>query len=189
MIFFKFSKEEIEDLLVAWAVISLSFTFALMGGVFRIERSFLKIFFFSLITVGLGFLLHEISHKLVAQRYGFWAEFRRFDLGLIFALLFSFFGTIFAAPGAVMIFAPFSTKEENGKISLAGPLANLILAILFLFLSKIHPLFYFGAKINASLAFFNLLPFPPLDGFKVISWSPFYWGLALLFSLAFQFLI
>jgi len=33
------------------------------------------------------------------------------------------------------------------------------------------------------------LPFPPLDGFKVISWSPFYWGLALLFSLAFQFLI
>jgi Zn-dependent protease len=185
---FQFSKEEIEDLLIAWMIISLSFTFVLGGG-FRIGKGFLKIFFFSLITVGLGFLLHEIAHKIVAQKYGFWAEFRRFDLGLIFALIFSLFGTVFAAPGAVMIFAPFSSKEENGKIALAGPLSNLLLATLFLFLSKIHPIFYFGSKINAGLAFFNLLPFPPLDGFKVISWSFFYWGITILFSLAIQFLI
>jgi len=189
MTFFKFSKEEIEDLLVAWIVISLAFAFALSGGAFRIGKDFLMVFFFSLFTVGLGFLIHEISHKFVAQRYGFWAEFRRFDLGLIFALILSFFGTVFAAPGAVMIFAPFSTKEENGKISLAGPLSNLFLAILFFILGKIHPLFYLGAKINLSLAIFNLLPIPPLDGFKVISWSPLFWFLAIIFALAFQFLI
>ncbi|MCD6434530.1 MAG: site-2 protease family protein, partial [Candidatus Diapherotrites archaeon] len=32
-----------------------------------------------------------------------------------------------------------------------------------------------GAYINFFLAFFNLLPVPPLDGSKVIVWNKFVW--------------
>ena len=46
----------------------------------------------SLVAVSTGFLMHELMHKFVAQRYGAWAEFRVFPLGLMMAILFSFFG-------------------------------------------------------------------------------------------------
>jgi len=46
-------------------------------------------------------------------------------------LLFSLFGFIIAAPGAVFI-RGMITRERNGKISLAGPMTNIVLAILFL---------------------------------------------------------
>jgi Zn-dependent protease len=185
---FKFSKTEIEDLLISWLVISVVFAIVLGGGVFGFQKYFLERLFLSAITVGIAFLCHELAHKFVAQRYGFWAEFRKFEFGLIAALLFSFFGFVFAAPGAVMIFAPFSTREQNGKIALAGPLTNIVLGILCLMLSKIFPVFSFGAQINFFLALFNLFPFPPLDGIKVFLWSPLVWGVSIAIPLVIQFL-
>jgi len=185
---FKFSKTEIEDLLISWLTISIVFAIVLGGGVFSSQKYFLEKLFISGITVGIAFLAHELAHKFVAQRYGFWAEFRKFDFGLMIALFFSLFGFVFAAPGAVMIFAPFSNREQNGKIALAGPLTNVILGILCLALAKISPLFSFGARINLFLAFFNLLPFPPLDGSKVFLWSPLIWGISIGAPLVFQFL-
>ena len=50
---------------------------------------------------------------------------------LVLAILMSFFGFIFAAPGAVVIKASYIHPSKNGKISLAGPLTNIILALLF----------------------------------------------------------
>jgi Zn-dependent protease len=44
-----------------------------------------------------------------------------------------------------------------------------------------------GARLNLWLAAFNLLPFPPLDGFKVFSWKPAVWALVALPSLALSF--
>jgi len=133
------------------------------------------------VTVGVAFLLHELGHKFMAQRYGYWSEFRRFDSGLIFAVFLSFFGLIFAAPGAVMI-AGLPTKEQSGKISLAGPLVNTVLAFLLfllglflahfgLFTPLLQNIVGLGIMINAWLALFNMIPFYPLDGSKVISWS------------------
>lgn len=187
----KFSEEELIHLLYAWAAIS--FSFAILAS--KAEIGFLNFpqnFLVSVFTVGLAFLIHEISHKIVAQRYGCWAEFRKFDLGLILAVLMSFFGFVFAAPGAVFIFGLISEKE-NGKIAAAGPISNLILALLLFISFLIFPKFFVfpeivfrilaqGFYVNIWLAFFNLLPFPPLDGSKIISWSPLVWGLMLLIS-------
>jgi Zn-dependent protease len=179
-----YSEEELIHLLHAWAVISFAFTVYLAGGIQGLGKNFIGNFIFSGITVGTAFILHELAHKIVAQKYGCWAEFRKFDLGLTMAVLMSFFGVIIAAPGAVMISGLIS-RRENGIISVAGPITNIILAILFLIshylllyfvgLEAISPILlkiiYFGFYINSWLAFFNMIPIPPLDGSKVLTWS------------------
>ncbi len=127
-------------------------------------------------TVGIAFLLHEMAHKIVAQKYGYWAEFRMSPTMLMFAILLAYFvGIVFAAPGAVMIVGQYITRSQNGKIAIAGPMTSILLVFLFLpllwlggFIAKIG---IYGVIINILIALFNLLPFGPLDGRKVIKWS------------------
>jgi len=177
----KFSETEIIDLLWAWAAISFAFTVLLGGGISGIQEaglSFIILFVVAAVTVGIGFIFHELAHKIVAQKYGCWAEFRKWNFGLILAVMMSFLGFIFAAPGAVMIDGMVS-REQNGKISIAGSLTNIILALLFLAVGYmvgattplINMIIFYGFFINAFLALFNMIPVPPLDGSKVIAWS------------------
>ena len=102
--------------------------------------------------------------------------------GLIFALVTAFaVGFVFVAPGAVYIHGNYIKNSENGKISLAGPATNIILALLFLSI----PMFFqnsllvgigiLGATVNSFLAFFNLIPFSMLDGAKIFRWNPVIW--------------
>jgi Zn-dependent protease len=168
----KFTKKEIKELLKAWFFISLAFAILFAG-----LENLLRGFILSGLTVGLAFLFHEIMHKALAIKYGLEAEFRAFDKMLWLALLFSFFGFIIAAPGAVMIKGRLS-KEKNGKISLAGPMTNISLAGVFLILlislnpEGIFSLFLdFGFRINSLLALFNILPIPGFDGSKVLKWN------------------
>ena len=74
-----------------------------------------------------AFLLHEIAHKIVARRYGCWAEFRANPSGLRFGvILAAVLGIVFMAPGAVMV-AGRTTKTQFGRIALAGPVTNVFL--------------------------------------------------------------
>jgi Zn-dependent protease len=137
-------------------------------------------------TVGVGFILHELSHKFAALHYGYWAEFRKDNLMLFVAVVMAALaGFVFAAPGATMIYAPAITRRENGIISTAGPATNLALAIPFVvaaltaggFASVVGTM---GWQVNGMLAAFNTLPVGPLDGKKVFSWNPAVFGLLIL---------
>ena len=188
----KFSKREIKDLWIAGFVISLAFAILLSGGykaIISFNSVILIAFLVAFFTAGIGFLLHELMHKYIAQNYGLRAEFKAFYPGLWLALLFSLFGFILAAPGAVFI-KGFITRERNGKISLAGPATNITLAFLFLItllIIKPEGLFgYFvkyGLSINALLAAFNMIPIMPFDGAKVISWNKKIYFIALIISI------
>jgi Zn-dependent protease len=149
----------------------------------------INIFFYlipvTLVSVGLGFVLHELSHKFVAIHYGFYAEYRMWVQGLILALITAYFGFVFAAPGAVYIHGEYISKEENGKISLAGPMTNVVLAFIFMgiaFLFQSPSLIYLmgilGFTVNSFLALFNLIPLSVFDGAKVFKWNPVIWGLS-----------
>ncbi len=169
----RFSKEEIKDLLKAWIAITLAFTIVNVG--LSLGTDFVIGFLISGLTVGLGFLAHELSHKFLAQRYGCFAEFRSFDQMLILAVLVSFLGFVFAAPGAVFISGHVS-KDKSGKISVAGIFANILIAALFLLLVFLgNPLLktigIYGVTINSWLALFNLIPFGNFDGIKVFHWN------------------
>jgi len=176
-----FNKSEIKDLVFAGFMISLAFAILFGGGyqaLLSLNYGLFFAFIISFFTAGIGFLLHELAHKIVAQRYGLTAHFKAFYPMLWLALLFSFFGFILAAPGAVFI-SGFMNREKNGKISIAGPLTNIILAFIFLLLLSIfgngdglfNYFIYYGLSINALLAAFNMIPVMPFDGAKVISWN------------------
>ncbi|HLC81508.1 MAG TPA: metalloprotease [Candidatus Nanoarchaeia archaeon] len=182
----KTSRKELVDIFKAWIVLSLAFAIVYAGAsLFRgeIERvfsaNFVVLFLISSITAGLGFLLHELAHKFVAQRYGCMAEFRAFDNLLYLALgLAAAVGFIFAAPGAVMISGRV-TRKENGLISLAGPLTNYFLGMVFLILLLQLPaygsIFQIGFFINWWLGLFNMIPFGNFDGKKILEWSRYAW--------------
>ena len=143
----------------------------------------------SFIAVGLGFILHELGHKVVAQRFGFFSEFRKWNYGLILGLLTVPLGFMIFAPGAVYFgsYGRMVTDEENGKISIAGPIVNIVLALIALFLTLslrsyltmenagmmyiVLLTLVLTFNVNSFLALFNLLPIPPLDGSKVIQWN------------------
>lgn len=160
-------------------MISVAFAILLNKGI-SFDIVFLTAVVMAAITVGLGFLLHELAHKFLAQRYGCIAEFRAFDTMLVLALFMSFFGFILAAPGAVFIHGNINTAR-NGRISAVGPLVNIVLAGVFFVILLVastafpHPLLitlaFYGLSINGWLALFNLLPFWQLDGAKVLRWN------------------
>ncbi len=177
-----FSRRELRDLAVAWLALGVAFTIfidrtlaeaALRGAVDPTAVGLAV--GVSLATVGVAFLLHELAHKVVAVRFGQVAAFQA-DYGMLFlAVMSALAGFLFAAPGAV-VHRGRITARENGLIALAGPVTNLGLAAVFLPVMLFGPglLGLVGARgvsINLLLAGFNMIPYGPLDGKKVIGWS------------------
>ena len=190
----KFSSNEIRDLFISFFVISLAFTILYSRSDLSDFSTIVKLLPMVMVGVGLGFILHELAHKVIAMRYGYWAEFKTWTPGLFFALISPFLGFIFAAPGAVYIYGDYMSDKENGIISLFGPLTNIILAFIFFLLyfvtltstvlgiiqSKwiievLITTFILGFSINSFLALFNLLPVSILDGAKIFRWDPLIW--------------
>ena len=190
------SPRELKDLLLSLAALVVAFS-VLIGG-----RSIpgLEMILIIALGVGTGFILHEMAHKFTALHFGYLAEYRANMTGLFLAVVLSFAGFIFAAPGAVMISRPrlpeefydgdswgraslaAQLKNESLWISLAGPLTNILLSAAFfilLLLSSQEAISgraaSFGLMINITLAAFNLLPFGPLDGKKIFDSSRIVW--------------
>lgn len=182
---FRFTGKEIRDLIISFIVIALGFTILYSNG----DYSHITLIFpVVMIGVGAGFIFHELGHKFVAMHYGYYAEYELWPTGLLIALASSFFGFIFAAPGAVVIYSNGMEEKTNGIISIAGPIVNIILGLIFfLILGSLGNFVYtetgaivylicvLGTRINFFLAAFNLLPIPPLDGSKVMAWSVPVW--------------
>ncbi|ADZ08660.1 peptidase M50 [Methanobacterium lacus] len=197
-----FTAREVRDILISMFVIAAIFAYLFSKGLLAngteiFLNNFILLIPALLVSVGLGFVLHELAHKFVAVRYGFYAEFRMWVEGLMFALFTAFiFSVVFVAPGAVYIHGTNISKEQNGKISIAGPLVNIALALFFLSLFplvshnptdivgyELHVIVTYGFIINSLLAVFNLIPFGPLDGGKVLSWNPVIWILIFIMAI------
>jgi hypothetical protein len=213
----RFSLKEIEDILLAW--IALSFAFAVV--LYPLNGSgFLLYFLASFIVLGAAFIMHELMHKFVAQSYGYEAQFRMFPFFLILAVVMALLiGFVFALPGAT-IFEPDPREpytdpkgftERYGKISLAGPLIDIVFGFIFLALflliyvvvgphvTNLLTAFGYivtglGTFISFYLAAFNMLPlgsvsFIGLDGYKVWRWNKIYWAIFFVIPVAMTALI
>jgi Zn-dependent protease len=195
--------DEAIQIIISVVAISFAFTivFAGLGGLISYPGSFFVFMVLSLVTVGSGFILHEMAHKIVAIYYGAQARFQMWVQGLVFMLIISLLGVLFAAPGAVYIYSNNINRRQNGIISFIGPLVNVALVAFFLGLSVVAPImlyfpfptltgngpvnaWYFGAQLNLILALFNMIPAFPIDGSKVFRWSKALWGTATLALLA-----
>lgn len=138
-----------------------------------------------------GFVLHEMGHKFAAMRRGYIAHFKIWTWGIVLALITAAVSQgqfIFGAPGAVYI-APAtgaltygsyaisrqrSGERDNAVISAAGPGINLACSLFFFLLLLALPaggflttVATYGFILNVGLGSFNMLPVPPLDGYKI----------------------
>jgi Zn-dependent protease len=195
--FERITRREEADLFIAWMAISISFAIiniapnGILGpnhGIVPLEG--IKFFGIALVTVGIGFIFHEMAHKFTAIRYGYWAEFRKNDVMLLIAVVMAaLVGFVFAAPGATVIYTSANdsrglSRKEDGIISASGPAVNLLLCIPFAVIilaaggltalksgNLLADIGLAGIQINAMLATFNLLPISILDGNKVMAWN------------------
>ena len=185
---FSTSRTEIVHILISAVVLSLAMAIIFRGGSIQYYFEYylgdlwaVGMFGVMFLLVLLSFVGHEMGHKLVAQKFGMWSEYRMYPMGLMLSLVCALVGFLIAAPGAVMIRGDYITNEQNGKISIAGPMVNIVLAavgllgvLLFNHTAMVVPM-YLLLTMNSVLALFNLLPFPPLDGSKIISWDLMIW--------------
>lgn len=181
-----FSEKEVKHLTVgALLVIGIGFSLGLFSSTFWQMSPIMLILFTMILTA--SFFIHEIAHKIVAQRNGFWAEFRLMFTGAILTLLSIISPFKIISPGAVMV-AGLVDRENMGKISIAGPTTNIILAVMLLtialpFQEGYQLVLVICAAFNAWIALFNLIPFGMLDGFKIFLWNKTMWALAFTASL------
>jgi Zn-dependent protease len=148
------------------------------------------VFFIIIIMLVIALSVHEFSHALAADYLGDPTPRLAGRLTLnplahldpIGSLLILFVGIGWGKP---VPFDPFnlkSPKRDAAVISFAGPLSNLIMALLGSIILRMvlnFPLLTVGNTIsfilirfvllNVVLAVFNLIPVSPLDGFKVIA--------------------
>ncbi|MDR0459838.1 MAG: hypothetical protein LBH62_00115 [Nitrososphaerota archaeon] len=133
-----------------------------------------------------SFLTHELAHKFTAQKKGLWAEFRLNMWGTLMTFA-SVFLPMFKmiAPGAMMISGT-TDRKSILKISVAGPITNIIFAtgffatslILLPFSSPYSYTFAFVGYINSIMAVLNLIPVSILDGYKIFSVDKKVWAAA-----------
>ncbi len=128
--------------------------------------------------------IHEYAHGWVAYRCGDDTAKRLGRLTLNPLAHISLFGTIilpliahFGWAKPVPVNFAVLTKREIFKVAVAGPAANILLAVVLalafhLFRLKALPAIgnfvLLGIFFNLVLAVFNLLPIPPLDGSKMV---------------------
>lgn len=175
-----FSYKEAQHIGIAAAlVVGIGFSIALFGDFGW--GWYVMTFFAAVMTV--SFLVHEMAHKIVAQKAGLWAEFRLTTWGAVLTFASVFLPFKMIAPGAMMIGGQVPSAKEMLKISIAGVITNLIFGVTFLVLTFTLPLndftyaLFFSAYINLFMALFNLIPFGVLDGYKIFRINKTVWAL------------
>lgn len=135
--------------------------------------------------------IHEFAHAWSAMKLGDDTAERQGrvtlnpiahvdPLGLVVLIISSLAGAGFGwmKPVPVNPYALSNPKRDMMLISAAGPVSNILQALLFLIIAILFqiplawepglPIFFtIAITLNLLLAAFNLIPLPPLDGFKV----------------------
>lgn len=197
------------ELLKAWAGTTLAYALLRVtpGNPLSIEfyqrlisAAFVEFLIVSAIVCGLGFVLHELAHRIVARNYGAEAHFIANNGWLLLSIAIATFGFFIAAPGAVW-HRGYLTKRQGGLIALAGPATNLVLSVLFFIALLVivvarvpvpdiaAEICLIGFSLNAWLGLFNMIPAGPFDGAKVLNWSPLVFGITVAIGVLLTFVL
>ncbi len=146
------------------------------------------------LAITIAIVPHELAHRQIARSRGCWSRFVLYPPGFLVTLILNaLLGALIRSPvlfisGYTLISCYSYTREDDGLISVAGPLTNIAislasLALLHLPMDLLALRFLaYLMRLNAFVAFFNLLPLGPLDGSKIFRWNIAVW--AVLFALS-----
>ncbi|MEK7212486.1 MAG: site-2 protease family protein [Patescibacteria group bacterium] len=154
----------------------------------------LSFFIFELIVLVFSVMVHEVAHGFMAEKLGdptardagrlTFNPIKHIDLfgSVLLPLLLYFSGSQILLGWAKPVpYNPYNLRDRKYgplKVALIGPVANLILFLVFGLLARLGAgafspylvvLFGFIALMNVNLAVFNLIPIPPLDGSKILT--------------------
>ncbi len=135
--------------------------------------------------------IHELAHGYIAYKLG--DDTARLQGRLTFnpfshlnplgTLMIFLFGIGYANPVPIDFSRLKNPRKDTAIIALAGPVSNLLMGFVSVFvyyalsvfdnggtvMYAIRYFFYFAASVNVTLAVFNILPIPPLDGSKILA--------------------
>ncbi len=147
-----------------------------------------------ILLLSISFVIHELSHRMEARKLGYIAFYRINKIGLLLTLASFFLPFKIITPGEVAFYSIYKPPSirDIAVISLMGPLANILLAVMLKTTSIILMIQGFNiytidliariGSFNGYIAFFNLIPVPPLDGSKIIRYSLQLWFILLILS-------
>jgi len=159
---------------LSWLLILLLVTYSLAAGFFPANHpgmpvtAYWAMGFVAAVSLFASVLFHELSHSLVARHYSIPID------GI----------TLFIFGGVAEMREESRSPKVEFLVAVVGPIASLVLAAGFMFLSRIGGgegwnrslvlIFYYLGIMNAILGLFNLLPAFPLDGgriFRSLLWA------------------
>lgn len=180
-----FRIKELRNLVISVLVISAAFA---------VQNLSLDFFLQCFLLVVISYSLHEALHSLISSSEGIYSRCDVWPLGILVTLASGILSggvAVLALPSIIRLRESETARWRKesfeiapwdvGVASISGPLSNLVLATGFFALFKFYGLaiFELGALINFWIAFANLIPWPPIDGSKIMSWDRWVWFLSL----------
>ena len=174
-----FSLSEIFQLIIVTIVVGYIFSGVYSQFIKKSSKRFdWEDFTFSIYVAAPGIILHELMHKFVGMGLGINAFFEAWPTGLVIGVVLKLIGSSFIllAPGYVVL-PGLAPGLEMFLTALAGPATNALLWGLGAYMiknaknqsRKVALFWAMTAKLNMWLFIFNMIPLPPLDGFKVLT--------------------
>ncbi|NOZ80278.1 MAG: hypothetical protein GXP63_01280 [DPANN group archaeon] len=180
---FNFRVKEARDIVIAIFLLALIFAFDDGAPSFSAAHWIGNYILFA-ILVSLALLFRIGVQKLVAIKVGYRTEFKIWNYGLVLGVVIAFLSRgniLLLLPGGLIFFLLPAERlghfryglnyDTTGTIAASGSLANMLLGMFtkalmynfFGFESAVLDKFIF---VNFLLAFFMMLPIPPLDGIR-----------------------
>jgi hypothetical protein len=184
--YFAFSREEMQGIIIA--IIGMSIIIGFNDGapsfeLFNWTRNLISV----ILIVALAYLAQESAKRIVGLWWGYRVEYKVFYPGLILGFMITvmtlgkYWWLWILIPSGIMLhtiegqrlgyFRHFLRYWDVGVVALMGPLANIVLALIFKSLYLLMPgniLLDLAVKINIMLAIGTLLPIPPVAGHNIL---------------------